>query len=76
MRQLREEYDVLEEIGIGSFATVYRARHKQSGGVVAIKAVHTRRLGNQKLWANLKQEIKAMRRIDSPHIGMLCRTDG
>lgn len=34
-----QNYDILEEIGSGGMSRVYRARHIQSGEIVAIKAV-------------------------------------
>jgi serine/threonine-protein kinase ULK/ATG1 len=69
---IKEEYEDVEEIGVGSFATVYRARHRPTGRIVAIKAVHLKRLSNAKLWANLQAECEALRQVGSQqHIGII-----
>lgn len=62
-----KNYTFEEEIGHGSFATVYRALHKESGATVAIKAVHRHKL-NRKLFENLSLEISILQKIRHPHI--------
>ncbi|EXJ79019.1 ULK/ULK protein kinase [Capronia epimyces CBS 606.96] len=59
-----------EEIGRGSFATVYKAIHTGSSGVqsiVAIKSVNMSKL-NKKLKDNLTSEISILKGLHHPHI--------
>ncbi|KAH0842455.1 hypothetical protein AYO21_10757 [Fonsecaea monophora] len=59
-----------EEIGRGSFATVYKAIHTTNSGVqsiVAIKSVNMSKL-NKKLKDNLTSEISILKGLHHPHI--------
>ncbi|MCJ1306478.1 Serine/threonine-protein kinase [Agyrium rufum] len=58
-----------EEIGRGSFATVYKAVHLRKGGYVAIKSVNLAKLNhNRKLKDNLFGEINILKELHHPHI--------
>ncbi|KLJ12932.1 unc51-like kinase [Blastomyces silverae] len=63
-------YTRLEEIGRGSFATVYQGVHNRNQTLVAIKSVNMARL-NKKLKDNLKLEINILKAVHHPHIVML-----
>ncbi|OJD14757.1 ULK/ULK protein kinase [Emergomyces pasteurianus Ep9510] len=63
-------YTRLEEIGRGSFATVYQGVHDRNQTLVAIKSVNMSRLNN-KLKDNLKLEINILKAVHHPHIVML-----
>ncbi|EXJ65525.1 ULK/ULK protein kinase [Cladophialophora yegresii CBS 114405] len=59
-----------EEIGRGSFATVYKAIHTSTSGtqsIVAIKSVNMSKL-NKKLKDNLTSEISILKGLHHPHI--------
>ena len=60
-----------EEIGRGSFATVYKAVHTSSTSgkqtIVAIKSVNLGKL-NKKLKENLTSEISILKNLHHPHI--------
>lgn len=60
-------YIIEEEIGQGSFATVYRARHQTTNALVAIKSVSLNLL-SAKLLSNLDSEIAILRTLQHPHI--------
>ncbi|KAG8525516.1 uncharacterized protein KY384_009160 [Bacidia gigantensis] len=60
-------FNRLEEIGKGSFATVYKAAVSKQPGFVAIKSVDINRL-NKKLKENLYSEIKILKGMHHPHI--------
>eukprot|EP00698_Gefionella_okellyi_P021219 TRINITY_DN6813_c0_g1_i1.p1 TRINITY_DN6813_c0_g1~~TRINITY_DN6813_c0_g1_i1.p1 ORF type:complete len:627 (-),score=92.98 TRINITY_DN6813_c0_g1_i1:153-2033(-) len=60
-------YTIIQEIGSGSFATVFKARHNTSGLYVAIKSIRRSRL-NPKLWTNLEAEITILKSFDHPNI--------
>ncbi|KAI1213078.1 Serine/threonine-protein kinase ATG1 [Annulohypoxylon truncatum] len=61
------QFIIGSEIGKGSFAQVYRGRHKVSGALVAVKSVELGRL-NKKLKENLYSEIKILKKLRHPHI--------
>ncbi|KAJ5550405.1 hypothetical protein N7461_005103 [Penicillium sp. DV-2018c] len=60
-------YTRLDEIGRGSFATVYQGIHTRSKTFVAIKSVNLSKL-NKKLKDNLSSEIDILKRLHHPHI--------
>lgn len=67
--QMIGEYIVDQEIGKGSFATVFKAHHKQSNSneFVAIKVIERQKL-NKKLLENLSLEISILKSIRHPNI--------
>ncbi|KAI9309221.1 kinase-like domain-containing protein [Cunninghamella echinulata] len=60
-------YLIKEKIGQGSFATVYKAQHKDTGQLVAIKSVLRSKL-TKKLLENLESEITILKAIRHDHI--------
>ncbi|OQD70640.1 hypothetical protein PENDEC_c022G04102 [Penicillium decumbens] len=60
-------YTRLDEIGRGSFATVYQGIHTKSRTYVAIKSVNLSKL-NKKLKDNLSSEIDILKGLHHPHI--------
>lgn len=78
VRRTREEkvgssFKKQEEIGRGSFATVYKATHTDKHGLetlVAIKSVNMSKL-NKKLRDNLTSEISILKSLQQPHIAAL-----
>ncbi|OJJ40887.1 hypothetical protein ASPWEDRAFT_166937 [Aspergillus wentii DTO 134E9] len=60
-------YTRLDEIGRGSFATVYQGVHTKSRTYVAIKSVNLSKL-NKKLKDNLSSEIHILKGLYHPHI--------
>ncbi|SCV00747.1 LANO_0F08394g1_1 [Lachancea nothofagi CBS 11611] len=69
---IAEKYAVEQEIGKGSFATVYKGRLVSKGedstDFIAIKAVSRSKLKNKKLLENLEIEIAILKKIKHPHI--------
>ncbi|KAI9484757.1 kinase-like domain-containing protein [Zychaea mexicana] len=61
------DYIISSKIGQGSFATVYKAQHKTTNKVVAIKSVLRSKL-TKKLLENLESEISILKGIRHPHI--------
>ncbi|NXD67447.1 STK3 kinase, partial [Eolophus roseicapillus] len=62
-KQPEEVFDVLEKLGEGSYGSVFKAIHKESGQVVAIKQVPVE--------SDLKEiikEISIMQQCDSPYV--------
>jgi len=66
---LQEEYELLNELGRGGSAVVYRARDKALGREVAIKVVHTRTAGaNDDAIARLDREARTVAKLQHPNI--------
>ena len=61
------KYNITKQIGKGSFAKVYKAYHKDTKELVAIKAVDLKKL-NKKLLESLETEIAILFKINHPHI--------
>ncbi|KAL2841272.1 hypothetical protein BJY01DRAFT_13326 [Aspergillus pseudoustus] len=60
-------YTRLDQIGKGSFATVYRGIHTKTRTFVAVKSVNLNKL-NKKLKENLSLEIDILKGLFHPHI--------
>ena len=67
------EWVLDQKIGRGSFAVVWKARHRATGQVVAIKEIATDKL-NQKLKQSLECEISIMKRVEHRNIVRLFDT--
>jgi serine/threonine protein kinase len=61
-------YDLLAKIGAGGAGTVYKARHRESGQVVAVKIMPPVKAGNGVLLKRFEQEFRAARALDHPNI--------
>lgn len=61
------DYILGPRIGWGSFAVVWRSRHRQSGVEVAIKEIDKRQLSS-KVSENLLKEISILSTIKHPNI--------
>ncbi|XP_022106885.1 serine/threonine-protein kinase 3-like isoform X2 [Acanthaster planci] len=62
-RQPEEVFDILEKLGEGSYGSVFKAMHKESGQVLAIKQVPV----DTDLQEIIK-EISIMQQCDSPYV--------
>lgn len=62
------------EIGKGSFATVYLAQHRKKKSYAAIKAIARKKL-SKRLLQNLDMEIAVLKDIQHPHIVALFRAE-
>ena len=56
-----------QQIGVGSFAVVWKARHAEDGRPAAVKEIRTEKL-NKKLLESLESEVAVLRRLSSAHI--------
>jgi len=63
----KQAYDVLETLGKGSFGSVMKISHKATKVVRVCKTVDTGKLKPEEITACLL-EIKALQRLDHPHI--------
>lgn len=62
-----EKYEVLEKLGEGAFSIVYKARHRATGEMVAIKILRKYQMDRAQKQAVLK-EVIIMRQLNHPHV--------
>jgi len=63
-----EGYELLDRLGSGGQATVYRARRQKDDRIVAIKVLHAGPHASEQARARLKREIQALMVLDHPNI--------
>jgi len=63
--EVQQEYRVLAKLGSGSFGTVYRVQHSQSGSIFAMKTIAKRKITDM---SKLVTEINVLREADLPQI--------
>ena len=69
MIDIKEDYEVLETIGRGSFSKVYKAKNKENGKLYAIKAIDKKKLlKNNMHLMNIINEIEVLRNLNHPNI--------
>ncbi len=66
--QLLGQYEIIERIGHGGMATVYKARQPEMGRDVAIKVIESQFLADPEILARFHQEVKVISRLEHPHI--------
>jgi serine/threonine-protein kinase len=62
------KYDVVEEIGHGGMATVYRARDKRLGREVAVKVIHPHLRDSREVVSRFNAEARAVAKLRHPNI--------
>src|SRR5262245_39543296 len=62
------QYDIVEQIGKGGMATVYRARQSSIGRDVAIKVLPHALLHDDTFLARFYREAEVIARLQHPHI--------
>jgi eukaryotic-like serine/threonine-protein kinase len=62
------KYEVLEEIGHGGMATVYRARDKRLGREVAVKVIHPHLRDSREVVSRFNAEARAVAKLRHPNI--------
>ncbi len=63
-----EKYDLIEEVGHGGMATVYRARDRRLDREVAVKLIHRHLRENREVAARFVAEARAVARLKHPNI--------
>ncbi|GBP76201.1 hypothetical protein EVAR_74683_1 [Eumeta japonica] len=63
-----EEYEILEHLGKGGFAHVYRARCRKSGTFVAIKMIDKALMASAGMVGRVRQEVTIHSRLKHPAI--------
>ena len=62
------DYELCEVLGEGTFATVRRARHIETGQAYAVKCLDKQQIEKQRMGKQLKREIAIMRIINHPRV--------
>lgn len=62
------KYNIIEEIGRGGMATVYRARDTRTGAIVALKIMYPHLATDPTYIERFRREAKTALSLDSPHI--------
>jgi serine/threonine protein kinase len=63
-----ERYELLEKVGEGGMASVYKARHRPTGTIVAVKILAPEVARKPVLLKRFEQEFRAAGRLDHPNI--------
>lgn len=63
-----DEYEVLETLGSGAAGSAYRAKHKESGELVAIKLMHERMSVDPDIQNRFVREVSVLQKLDHPNI--------
>ncbi|MGF1583420.1 MAG: protein kinase [Gemmataceae bacterium] len=61
-------YDLLEKVGRGGMAAVYKAQHEHTGQIVAVKVLGTEVDNTTLLLKRFEQEFRTAARLSHPHI--------
>ncbi|WP_254508863.1 serine/threonine-protein kinase [Anatilimnocola floriformis] len=61
-------YELLEELGRGGMAVVYKARQLKPQRIVALKILHHPAIGDESWIARFRSEAEAVARLEHPHI--------
>lgn len=62
---LLNHYELLEEVGSGSFGVVNRAKENNTDNIFAVKTIPIKKVSNPK---KIKDEFNVIRQLDHPHI--------
>jgi serine/threonine protein kinase len=66
--RLKGRFAVMEQIGEGGFASVYRARETTTGKIVALKLLKDAYLKDQEVVERFRREVFAVASISSPYV--------
>lgn len=62
------DFDIIDKLGEGSFGKVYRAKHKKTGAIYAIKSIDKLNKNNQEGKPYFRREIEIMYKVRHPNI--------
>ena len=65
------DFDIIKELGSGSFGNVYLVRHKETKAEYAIKAIDKRNKNNQAEKPYFRREVEVMSKIHHPNVVQL-----
>ncbi|HRF94681.1 MAG TPA: protein kinase, partial [Aggregatilineales bacterium] len=62
------QYEILEKIGVGGMATVYRAHQRKLDRSVAVKIMHQTIAQDENFLARFEREARIIAKLDHPYI--------
>lgn len=62
------QFEIIEEIGRGGMATVYRARQLSMGRVVAVKVLPRHLMHDPSFYERFEREVEVITQLEHPHI--------
>jgi hypothetical protein len=62
------EYESLDRLASGGMGTVYRARHRRLGKLVAVKLIAAQQQGARLALKRFEREVRAVGQLDYPHL--------
>src|SRR5688500_20387868 len=68
LRALERDYELIREIGQGGMAAVYLARRRDTGALVAIKAIRARYLDDPDALQRFAREARTVADLNHPNI--------
>ncbi len=66
--QIVQDYELLEQVGEGAMATVFRGRHVERDEIAAVKVLHEHLKTNERTRTRFEREARAVASLDCPHI--------
>lgn len=64
----KSDFECQSNLGQGSYGLVWKARHKKTGAIYAIKEIKKKTLTSQKMIEHVRTEVKIMYCLNHPNI--------
>ena len=65
---MTERFELLEQVGKGGMGTVWKARDRHTGELVALKLLHEQYADDPYFLERFEREVEVTRRVQSPHV--------
>ncbi len=65
---LSQRYEILEKVGVGGMATVYKAKERKTGRLLALKVPQERFVGDPRFVRRFHREAEVLAKMDHPAI--------
>ncbi|GAB5603439.1 protein kinase [Thermus sp. FJN-A] len=65
---LSQRYEILDKVGVGGMATVYKAKDRKTGRLVALKVPQERFVGDPRFVRRFHREAEVLAKLDHPNI--------
>lgn len=68
LRDKLGQFELLSELGKGGMATVYKARHNESGRTVALKVISPEHRNNREFHQRFEREVELSKQLQHPNL--------